>query len=192
MSLPRAVLTSSSAGRCQVGGPRVGLGLLFVPDGFPWVWAPHRHFEQMKDDAIVCNIGHFDVELDVKWLNENAVEKVNIKPQVRYPSPSSRVGRRRAEGDTIMGWPPRESRGGSGNLGSRMGRKSTWCQGHLNPSRRRPRHLCFLRSQDDCCAAKVRCHCIQLLPSMVTENMSSDYLGSNCSHFLVCGSGQLT
>nr|KAF6421634.1 adenosylhomocysteinase [Rousettus aegyptiacus] len=44
-----------------------------------------RHFEQMKDDAIVCNIGHFDVEVDVKWLNENAVEKVNIKPQVdRY------------------------------------------------------------------------------------------------------------
>uniref|UniRef100_A0A5F4WKH2 Adenosylhomocysteinase n=1 Tax=Callithrix jacchus TaxID=9483 RepID=A0A5F4WKH2_CALJA len=46
---------------------------------------PDRHFEQMKDDAIVCNIGHFDVEIDVKWLNENAVEKVNIKPQVdRY------------------------------------------------------------------------------------------------------------
>ncbi|KAM9042621.1 LOW QUALITY PROTEIN: adenosylhomocysteinase-like [Megaptera novaeangliae] len=44
-----------------------------------------RHFEQMKDDAIVWNIGHFDVEIDVKWLNENAVEKVNIKPQVdRY------------------------------------------------------------------------------------------------------------
>jgi hypothetical protein len=52
---------------------------------------PHRHFEQMKDDAIVCNIGHFDVEIDVKWLNENAVEKVNIKPQVRSPSPASRV-----------------------------------------------------------------------------------------------------
>lgn len=47
----------------------------------------------MKDDAIVCNIGHFDVEIDVKWLNENAVEKVNIKPQVRRPSPASRVGR---------------------------------------------------------------------------------------------------
>uniref|UniRef100_A0A2K5JL86 adenosylhomocysteinase n=1 Tax=Colobus angolensis palliatus TaxID=336983 RepID=A0A2K5JL86_COLAP len=44
-----------------------------------------RHFEQMKDDAIVCNTGHFDVEIDVKWLNENAVEKVNIKLQVdRY------------------------------------------------------------------------------------------------------------
>ncbi|OXB58936.1 hypothetical protein ASZ78_012200 [Callipepla squamata] len=41
-----------------------------------------RHFEQMKDDAIVCNIGHFDVEVDAKWLNENAVEVVNVKPQV--------------------------------------------------------------------------------------------------------------
>lgn len=61
------------------------MGLLFIPDGLPWVWAPHRHFEQMKDDSIVCNIGHFDVEIDVKWLNENAVEKVNIKPQVRCP-----------------------------------------------------------------------------------------------------------
>lgn len=44
-----------------------------------------RHFEQMKDDAIVCNIGHFDVEVDAKWLNDNAVEAVNIKPQVRQP-----------------------------------------------------------------------------------------------------------
>lgn len=39
------------------------------------------HFEKMKDDAIVCNIGHFDCEIDVSWLNKNA-EKVNIKPQV--------------------------------------------------------------------------------------------------------------
>lgn len=44
-----------------------------------------EHFMQMKNDSIVCNIGHFDVEIDVKWLEENAVEKVNIKPQVdRY------------------------------------------------------------------------------------------------------------
>jgi len=44
-----------------------------------------RHFEVMKDNAICCNIGHFDVELDVKWLRENSTEKVNIKPQVdRY------------------------------------------------------------------------------------------------------------
>lgn len=36
----------------------------------------------MKDDAIVCNIGHFDCEIDMNWLNKNAAEKVNIKPQV--------------------------------------------------------------------------------------------------------------
>jgi len=41
-----------------------------------------RHIEQMPDKAIICNIGHFDVEIDVKWMNENAAEKVNIKPQV--------------------------------------------------------------------------------------------------------------
>jgi len=43
------------------------------------------HFEQMKNDVIVCNIGHFDVELDVAWLNKNAKAKVEVKPQVdRY------------------------------------------------------------------------------------------------------------
>ncbi|CAG0920088.1 unnamed protein product [Notodromas monacha] len=41
-----------------------------------------KHFERMPDDAIVCNIGHFDHEIDVKWLNSNAVEKIEIKPQV--------------------------------------------------------------------------------------------------------------
>ena len=40
-----------------------------------------RHFESMKDKAIVCNIGHFDNEIDVAWLNKNA-EKDEIKPQV--------------------------------------------------------------------------------------------------------------
>ncbi|KAK7081219.1 Adenosylhomocysteinase [Halocaridina rubra] len=40
------------------------------------------HFLAMRDDSIVCNIGHFDIEIDVKWLEENCVEKVNIKPQV--------------------------------------------------------------------------------------------------------------
>lgn len=43
------------------------------------------HMEVMHDNAILCNIGHFDCELDVKWLNENSVEKTVIKPQVdRY------------------------------------------------------------------------------------------------------------
>lgn len=40
-----------------------------------------RHFEKMKDKAIVCNIGHFDNEIDVAWLNSNA-QKNEIKPQV--------------------------------------------------------------------------------------------------------------
>jgi len=41
-----------------------------------------KHFEAMKNDAIVCNIGHFDCEIDVKWIEENCVKKTNIKPQV--------------------------------------------------------------------------------------------------------------
>ncbi len=40
-----------------------------------------RHFQSMKDKTIVCNIGHFDNEIDVAWLNKNA-EKDVIKPQV--------------------------------------------------------------------------------------------------------------
>src|SRR6187401_210358 len=40
-----------------------------------------RHFESMKDKAIVCNIGHFDNEIDVAWLNKNA-SKDEVKPQV--------------------------------------------------------------------------------------------------------------
>src|ERR1700712_2751487 len=39
------------------------------------------HFNSMKDKAIVCNIGHFDNEIDVAWLNKNAT-KDTIKPQV--------------------------------------------------------------------------------------------------------------
>jgi len=42
-----------------------------------------KHFSAMKDKAIVCNIGHFDNEIDMAWLNENfGASKVNIKPQV--------------------------------------------------------------------------------------------------------------
>ncbi|MFK8055413.1 MAG: adenosylhomocysteinase [Saprospiraceae bacterium] len=42
-----------------------------------------RHFEKMKDKAIVANIGHFDNEIDVSWLKENHGDShVNIKPQV--------------------------------------------------------------------------------------------------------------
>jgi adenosylhomocysteinase len=42
-----------------------------------------RHFENMKDKVIVCNIGHFDNEIDVTWLNDNWGHTKNIiKPQV--------------------------------------------------------------------------------------------------------------
>jgi adenosylhomocysteinase len=42
-----------------------------------------RHFENMKDKAIVCNIGHFDNEIDMAWLNLNhGSTKNTIKPQV--------------------------------------------------------------------------------------------------------------
>lgn len=42
-----------------------------------------KHFESMKDKAIVCNIGHFDNEIDMAWLNKNyGSSKVEIKPQV--------------------------------------------------------------------------------------------------------------
>ena len=42
-----------------------------------------RHFRAMKDKAIVCNIGHFDNEIDMAWLNNNyGYSKVEIKPQV--------------------------------------------------------------------------------------------------------------
>ncbi len=40
-----------------------------------------EHMKAMKDQAILCNIGHFDCEIDVAWLEKNCRE-VNIKPQV--------------------------------------------------------------------------------------------------------------
>jgi len=45
-----------------------------------------EHMEAMPNDAIVCNIGHFDTEIDVAWLNANeSLSKEEIKPQVdRY------------------------------------------------------------------------------------------------------------
>jgi adenosylhomocysteinase len=42
-----------------------------------------EHFKLMKDKAIVCNIGHFDIEIDVAWLNDNyGNTKDTVKPQV--------------------------------------------------------------------------------------------------------------
>ena len=41
-----------------------------------------EHFEKMKTGAIVCNIGHFDVEIDMAWLEKNSKTRV-VKPQVK-------------------------------------------------------------------------------------------------------------
>jgi adenosylhomocysteinase len=44
-----------------------------------------EHISKFQNDCIVCNIGHFDCEIDVKWLETNAAEKIEVKPQVhRY------------------------------------------------------------------------------------------------------------
>lgn len=40
-----------------------------------------KHFTKMKDNAIVCNIGHFDIEIDMAWLNRNSKVR-EVKPQV--------------------------------------------------------------------------------------------------------------
>jgi adenosylhomocysteinase len=70
-------------------------GNIFVTaTGCPDVIRP-EHMQQMPNDAIVCNIGHFDVEIDMAWLEGQAkagkAEKVEIKPQVdRYTLASGR------------------------------------------------------------------------------------------------------
>ena len=42
-----------------------------------------EHFLKLKEDAIVCNIGHFDCEIDTTWLDANCVAKETVKPQVK-------------------------------------------------------------------------------------------------------------
>lgn len=71
-----------------------------------------EHFAQMLDDSIVCNIGHFDCEVDVKWLNTNCKAKDTIKPQVdRYTLSNGRHIILLAEGRLV-------------NLGCAMGHPS--------------------------------------------------------------------
>ncbi|MBI3927276.1 MAG: adenosylhomocysteinase [Armatimonadetes bacterium] len=42
-----------------------------------------EHLKAMKDKAILCNIGHFDIEIDMNWLESQPdIEEINIKPQV--------------------------------------------------------------------------------------------------------------
>ncbi len=51
-----------------------------------------EHFEKMPEGAIVCNIGHFDLEIDVHWLNTTkGIKRTNIKPLVdKYTLPNGR------------------------------------------------------------------------------------------------------
>jgi len=70
-----------------------------------------KHFENMLEDAIVCNIGHFDCEIDASWLTKNATLD-NVKPQVdRYTLASGRHVILLAEGRLV-------------NLGCAMGHPS--------------------------------------------------------------------
>ncbi len=62
-AIPRANIVVTATGNCQI-----------VTD---------RHFKLMNDKTIVCNIGHFDNEIDIAWLNNNyGSTKYTIKPQV--------------------------------------------------------------------------------------------------------------
>jgi adenosylhomocysteinase len=50
-----------------------------------------EHMMQMKNDAIVCNIGHFDSEIEISWLDKNGAVKTEVKPQVdRWEMPNGR------------------------------------------------------------------------------------------------------
>lgn len=70
-----------------------------------------EHLEKMRDEVIVCNIGHFDCEIDVAYLDKNAT-KMNIKPQVdRYTFKNGRSVIVLAEGRLV-------------NLGCAMGHPS--------------------------------------------------------------------
>jgi adenosylhomocysteinase len=60
-AIPEANIVVTATGNCNVVGK--------------------QHFERMNDKTIVCNIGHFDNEIDVAWLNDSC-KRVNIKPQV--------------------------------------------------------------------------------------------------------------
>ncbi len=62
-AIPRADIIITATGNCDI--------------------VTAEHFKLMKDKTILCNIGHFDNEIDMAWLNKNyGSTKVNIKPQV--------------------------------------------------------------------------------------------------------------
>jgi adenosylhomocysteinase len=61
-----------------------------------------EHMQQMKDQAIVCNIGHFDNEIQVDRLNTSDAQRLNIKPQVdKYTFPNGNAIFMLAEGRLV-------------------------------------------------------------------------------------------
>ena len=61
-----------------------------------------EHMERMKDQAIVCNIGHFDNEIQVSRLNSSAAKRTNVKPQYdMYTFPNGRTIYLLAEGRLV-------------------------------------------------------------------------------------------
>ena len=61
-----------------------------------------EHFARMKNNALLCNAGHFDCEVDVKWLRENAVESFPQRENiVGYRLPDGRVLNVLAEGRLV-------------------------------------------------------------------------------------------
>lgn len=62
-AIPRANIVVTATGNCNI--------------------VTQKHFQMMNDKTIVCNIGHFDNEIDVSWLNSNyGSTKYTVKPQV--------------------------------------------------------------------------------------------------------------
>jgi adenosylhomocysteinase len=61
-----------------------------------------EHMQQMKDQAIVCNIGHFDNEIQVDRLNNSGAKRINVKPQYDlYTFPNGRSIYMLAEGRLV-------------------------------------------------------------------------------------------
>jgi adenosylhomocysteinase len=62
-AIPRANIVVTATGNCNI--------------------VTGKHFQLMNDKTIVCNIGHFDNEIDIAWLNQHhGASKVEVKPQV--------------------------------------------------------------------------------------------------------------
>ncbi len=81
----------------------LGLGDIYVTTTGNCDVITLEHMQKMKDQAIVCNIGHFDNEIQVERLNTaKGVQKLNIKPQVdRYAFPNGRQIYMLAEGRLV-------------------------------------------------------------------------------------------